>query len=103
MNSQGYDGENARYIATQGPLANTIADFWKMIWAEKVPAIVMITRLYEASKPKCEAYFPFDANNRIQVGSFTIIVNYIDTRNGYTVRTMEIRHEGERRHLQHYW
>ncbi|XP_018397999.1 PREDICTED: LOW QUALITY PROTEIN: tyrosine-protein phosphatase non-receptor type 5-like [Cyphomyrmex costatus] len=100
---RGYDGENARYIATQGPLANTIADFWKMIWTEKVPAIVMITRLYEASKPKCEAYFPFDVNNRLQAGSFTVIVNYIDTRNGYTVRTMEIRHEGERRHLQHYW
>jgi len=74
-----------------------------MIWAEKVPAIVMITRLYEVSKPKCEAYFPFDVNNRFQAGSFTIIVNYIDTRNGYTVRTMEIRHEGEKRHLQHYW
>ncbi|KAL0116658.1 hypothetical protein PUN28_009944 [Cardiocondyla obscurior] len=100
---RGYDGESARYIATQGPLANTIADFWKMIWTEKVPAIVMITRLYETSKPKCEAYFPFDVNNRIQAGPFVIIANYIDTRNGYTVRTLEIRHEGERRQLQHYW
>ncbi|XP_025073224.1 tyrosine-protein phosphatase non-receptor type 7-like isoform X5 [Pogonomyrmex barbatus] len=100
---RGYDGENARYIATQGPLANTIADFWRMVWTEKVPVIVMITRLNEASKPKCETYFPFDVNSRVQAGSFTIIVNYIDARNGYIVRTMEIRHEGERRHLQHYW
>ncbi|XP_011870959.1 PREDICTED: tyrosine-protein phosphatase non-receptor type 7-like isoform X2 [Vollenhovia emeryi] len=100
---RGYDGESARYIATQGPLANTIADFWKMVWVENVSAIVMITRLYETSKPKCEAYFPFDVNNRIQAGPFTIIVNYTDTRNGYTVRTMEIRNEGERRNLQHYW
>lgn len=100
---RGYDGEDARYIATQGPLAHTIADFWKMIWAEKVPAVVMITRLHEASKAKCDAYFPFDENSRIQAGAFTVIVNYIDMRDGYTVRTMEIRHEGERRHLQHYW
>lgn len=74
-----------------------------MIWAEKVPVIVMITRLHEASKAKCDAYFPFDINSRIQAGPFTIIVNYIDVKNGYTIRTIEIRHEGERRHLQHYW
>ncbi|XP_050452805.1 tyrosine-protein phosphatase non-receptor type 5-like isoform X1 [Cataglyphis hispanica] len=100
---RGYDGEDGRYIATQGPLTHTIADFWRMIWAEKVPVIVMITRLHEASKAKCDAYFPFDVNSRIQAGSFTIIVNYVDMKNGYTIRTMEIRHEGERRHLQHYW
>ncbi|XP_019696095.1 tyrosine-protein phosphatase non-receptor type 7 isoform X2 [Harpegnathos saltator] len=100
---RGYDGEDARYIATQGPLAHTIADFWRMIWAEKVPAVVMITRLHEASKAKCDAYFPFEVNSRIQAGPFTVIVSYIDTRDGYTVRTIEIRHEGEKRHLQHYW
>ncbi|XP_011343564.1 tyrosine-protein phosphatase non-receptor type 5 isoform X3 [Ooceraea biroi] len=100
---RGYDGEDARYIATQGPLAHTIVDFWRMIWAERVPVVVMITRLHEASKAKCEAYFPFDVNSRIQAGSFTVIVNCIDTRDGYVIRTMEIRHEGERRYLQHYW
>ncbi|XP_029177631.1 tyrosine-protein phosphatase non-receptor type 5-like [Nylanderia fulva] len=100
---RGYDGEDGRYIATQGPLAHTIADFWKMIWAEKVPVIVMITRLHEASKPKCDAYFPFDVNNRIQAGSFTIIVSCIDMKDGYAIRTLEIKHEGERRHLRHYW
>ncbi|XP_012221122.1 tyrosine-protein phosphatase non-receptor type 7-like isoform X1 [Linepithema humile] len=100
---RGYDGEDGRYIATQGPLAHTVADFWKMIWAERVPVVVMITRLHEASKTKCDAYFPFDMNSRIQAGPFTVIVNYVDTRDGYTVRTMEIRHEEERRHLQHYW
>ncbi|XP_016914088.1 tyrosine-protein phosphatase non-receptor type 5 isoform X1 [Apis cerana] len=100
---RGYDGEDARYIATQGPLAHTVDDFWKMIWAEKVPAIVMMTKLYEAAKTKCEAYFPLDKNNRIQAGLFTIIVTSIDTREGYTIRDLELRYEGERKHVQHYW
>lgn len=78
-------------------------DFWKMIWAEKVPAIVMMTKLYEAAKTKCEAYFPLDKNNRIQAGLFTIIVTSIDTREGYTIRDLELRYEGERKHVQHYW
>ncbi|XP_076163419.1 tyrosine-protein phosphatase non-receptor type 7 [Ptiloglossa arizonensis] len=100
---RGYDGEDARYIATQGPLAHTVGDFWKMVWAEKVPAVVMMTKLHEAAKTKCEAYFPLDNNSRIQTGPFTIIVTSLDTRDGYAIRDLELRYEGERRHVQHYW
>ncbi|XP_034191139.1 tyrosine-protein phosphatase non-receptor type 7 isoform X1 [Osmia lignaria lignaria] len=100
---RGYDGEDARYIATQGPLSHTVADFWKMVWADKVSVVVMITKLHEAAKTKCEAYFPQDKNGRVQAGNFTIIANSIDTRDGYTIRDLELRCEGERRHVQHYW
>ncbi|XP_043490845.1 tyrosine-protein phosphatase non-receptor type 7-like isoform X1 [Polistes fuscatus] len=100
---RGYDGEDARYIATQGPLTHTIGDFWQMIWAEKVPVIVMMTRLHEAAKTKCDIYFPVDKNNRLRAGPFTIIVNSITNKDGYTVRDLEIRYEGERRYVQHYW
>lgn len=100
---QGYDSEEGRYIATQGPLTHTVVDFWRMVWMEKSPAIVMITKLFEASKTKCDVYFPLEVNGRIQAGPFTIIVSSIDSRDGYTVRDLELRHEGERRTLTHYW
>ncbi|XP_076642669.1 tyrosine-protein phosphatase non-receptor type 7 isoform X2 [Halictus rubicundus] len=100
---RGYDGEDSRYIATQGPLTRTVADFWKMIWAEKVPAVVMMTKLHEAAKTKCEPYFPLDKNSCMSAGPFTILATSIDTRDGYTVRDLEVRFEGERRHVQHYW
>lgn len=48
----GWPSENRSFIATQGPLANTIVDFYRMIWQEKVPVIVMITRLFEKNKVK---------------------------------------------------
>lgn len=38
------------YICTQGPLPTTFADFWKMIWDEQVPVIVMLTQEFELNK-----------------------------------------------------
>lgn len=34
---------NHRYIAAQGPRANTLAEFWEMVWSEDVSVIVSVT------------------------------------------------------------
>jgi protein tyrosine phosphatase len=46
-----------KYIATQGPLNNTIEDFWSMIWHTNCTTIIMLTQLKEKDKPKCEKYW----------------------------------------------
>ncbi|XP_066566791.1 receptor-type tyrosine-protein phosphatase epsilon [Amia ocellicauda] len=46
------------YIATQGPLPNTVADFWRMVWQQKTSIIVMLTGVIEGNKTKCEKYWP---------------------------------------------
>ena len=43
---QGYKQRNA-YLATQAPLANTVNDFWRMVWEFKSRAIVMLCQLSE--------------------------------------------------------
>ncbi|KAH0618984.1 hypothetical protein JD844_018577 [Phrynosoma platyrhinos] len=52
---RGYAGQEKAYIATQGPMLNTINDFWTMVWQEESPLIVMLTKLKEEKelKDKC--------------------------------------------------
>ena len=48
---QGYNEKNA-YIACQGPMETTVADFWRMVWEQCVNTVVMITNLTEQGKVK---------------------------------------------------
>lgn len=48
--SQGYLGDERAFVATQGPMVNTVNDFWQMAWQEEAPVIVMITKLKEKNE-----------------------------------------------------
>lgn len=50
--------ENFLYIACQGPLPTTLADFWQMVWEQKSNVIAMMTQEVEGGKVKCQRYWP---------------------------------------------
>ncbi|CAB4418307.1 unnamed protein product [Rhizophagus irregularis] len=47
-----------RYIGTQGPLENTIEDFWCMVWEQRSHVVVMLTKENEKGRVKCTKYWP---------------------------------------------
>ncbi len=71
INASFIDGYRYRgaYIATQGPLAETVEDFWRMLWEHNSTIIVMLTkqremgRVRESSKMRAlRAYYILDRN-----------------------------------------
>lgn len=50
-------GSGNRYIATQGPLPDTFADFWHVVWDKRIPIIVMLTAETEGGHIKCHTYW----------------------------------------------
>uniref|UniRef100_A0A8C1WZN7 Receptor-type tyrosine-protein phosphatase kappa n=1 Tax=Cyprinus carpio TaxID=7962 RepID=A0A8C1WZN7_CYPCA len=57
----GYHRPN-HYIATQGPMQETVYDFWRMVWQENTATIVMVTNLVEVGRVS-EALDPLEFNS----------------------------------------
>ncbi|KAK0395237.1 hypothetical protein QR680_001181 [Steinernema hermaphroditum] len=92
------------YIATQGPLPETFADFWRMVWEERSATIVMLTKLEERSRIKCDQYWP--SRNSSVYGRIQVTLVDTLTLAHYTIRTFTIEHRDEKecreiKHLQY--
>lgn len=62
------------YIAAQGPLPRTAADFWAMVLELQVPVVVMLTNCSEGGMVKCSQYFPEQLHGISRAGSFEVQV-----------------------------
>lgn len=86
----GYKQKNA-FINTQGPLAKTAPDFWRMIWEQHTLVIVMTTRVMERGRPKCHQYWEPDVDGQASYGQFTIRTIAIEADPDYTVSTLQLK------------
>ncbi|XP_054625363.1 receptor-type tyrosine-protein phosphatase F isoform X10 [Dunckerocampus dactyliophorus] len=97
----GYRKQNA-YIATQGPLPETLSDFWRMVWEQRSSTIVMMTRLEEKSRVKCDQYWPVRGTETYGM----IQVTMLDTVElaTYSVRTFALYKNGssEKREMRQF-
>lgn len=91
---KGMDGPEA-YIATQGPLPNTVIDFWRMNWEYNVAVIVMACREFEMGRKKCERYFPLLGEEPLSFGPFRISCEAEQARTDYFIRTLVVENENE--------
>ncbi|XP_067341584.1 receptor-type tyrosine-protein phosphatase mu-like isoform X7 [Channa argus] len=86
----GYHRPN-HYIATQGPMQETVYDFWRMVWQENTAAIVMVTNLVEVGRVKCCKYWPDDTEI---YGDMKVTLIETQLLSEYVIRTFAVEKRG---------
>ena len=64
---------NLMIFTTQGPLPETLADFWRLVWEQRSSTIVMLTRLEERARVKCDQVNTFKQS----IGIYRILTSLI--------------------------
>ncbi|KAI1283233.1 Tyrosine-protein phosphatase non-receptor type 11 [Halotydeus destructor] len=94
--------EGKTYIATQGPLDNTVSDFWWMVWKENSKVIVMTTKEVERMKNKCAKYWPEVGSESNDFGRVKIKTVSEKPLVDYTLREFSVSVAKETRTVFHY-
>ncbi|XP_076241150.1 receptor-type tyrosine-protein phosphatase F [Calliopsis andreniformis] len=88
------------YIATQGPKANTVIDFWRMIWQEETQVICMLTNVIENKKIKCEQYWP-DIGKKKKYGDVLVFNAKHTVFANYVFRILHVTCGNQTRKIEH--
>ncbi|XP_078741648.1 tyrosine-protein phosphatase non-receptor type 11-like, partial [Lampetra fluviatilis] len=91
-----------RYVATQGCLATTLIDFWRMIYQEDSRVVVMTTKEVERGKNKCVRYWP-DVGVTRDFGSLRVESLREVPHSDHTQRLMRLYHTDHPDVVRHVW
>ncbi|GCB72894.1 hypothetical protein scyTo_0002240, partial [Scyliorhinus torazame] len=83
------------FIATQGPLPGTVADFWRMIWETRTQSVVMLTHYFEKGRIRCHQYWPEDDKPVTVFGDIVITKLAEDIQADWTIRELKIEKYGD--------
>ncbi|XP_075277317.1 tyrosine-protein phosphatase non-receptor type 13 isoform X1 [Opisthocomus hoazin] len=92
------------YIACQGPLPTTVADFWQMVWEQSCTVIAMMTQEVEGEKIKCQRYWPDVLNKTTMINDrLRLALIRLQQLKGFIIRVLELEEiqTGEVRHISH--
>ena len=84
--------DSTQYIASQGPLPATIESFWRFVFEQKCPSIVMLTNVVERGTVKCSEYYPREIGQVLEFPSVKVTTVEARTSPGkeMTVRKIEV-------------
>ena len=100
---KGLGTDHRSYIAAQGPTQNTLKDFVRMLWEQDVCVIVMLTKLREGPKAKCEPYFPSRLDTPLQFGEFVVSLDSSNSDKCYILNQLRVKHRGAEKVVSQYW
>ncbi|XP_064236883.1 receptor-type tyrosine-protein phosphatase H isoform X3 [Aotus nancymaae] len=86
------------FIATQGPLPQTVGDFWRLVWEQQSHTLVMLTNCMEAGRVKCEHYWPLDSQPCTH-GHLRVTLESEEVTENWTVRELQLLQVEEQKTL----
>lgn len=95
----GYRRPN-HYIATQGPLPDTVGDFWRMVWEHRSRTLVMMTQLEERGRVKCVQFWP--SRGSVSYYGITIVACNVEELAYYNIRTFRLQFNNEVREVKQF-
>uniref|UniRef100_A0A8D3CTA9 Tyrosine-protein phosphatase non-receptor type 23 n=1 Tax=Scophthalmus maximus TaxID=52904 RepID=A0A8D3CTA9_SCOMX len=84
-----------RLIATQAPLTGTAADFWLMVYEQKVSLIVMLVSEQELEKGKVLRYFPTERGQQLSQGPITLSLTTQKTTPTHVERMISLQYRDQ--------
>lgn len=92
------------YIVTQGPNDRTVADIWRLVWQERSPCIVMLTKTFDFIKVMCSQYWPAAKHQEEMYGDIGVTIIKEEQLANFVIRTIILRlDEQERTILQFHY
>jgi len=79
-----------RYIGSQGPLPNTVGDFWRMVWEQRVRLLLMLTAETEGRRVKCHRYWPQRGETTARHGHLAVSCTGEHKTSSATVRDFQL-------------
>ena len=79
------EGKQNYFISTQGPKPETIEDFWTMVYDYNSNVIVMLCKLLEGGRKKCENYW------EAKMKTFEVIIEKEEKFDMYVIRTLKLK------------
>jgi protein tyrosine phosphatase len=80
-----------RYIATQGPLPNTVEDFWQMVHESQSSLVVMLTTVVERGRVKCHKYWPSKDEDALEVNTLQLSCNHETEDESFAFREFTLK------------
>jgi len=91
INANYISGHKEKYISCQAPLPHTTNHFWRMIWEQDTPVIIMLTKTVEGERKKADVYWPNAEGEKLTFGIITISLKTVLKLTNITIRVISLK------------
>lgn len=100
-NRNEFDKNNSTLIATQGPLPETIKDFWTLVYNQNLSFIYNLTCEEEGGRVKCAKYWP-NLNQEFNFSGLVVRSEGEKRNSGWTCHTLSLFYNGNIKRIEMY-